>query len=248
MTIESAGLRRGRVRRVTAAWIVGAVGLAAAAGPQTAVADTAAPDCKATAAPGISWRDCNKSKLLLADSALDGADLSGTDFSYTDLRGSSLDGAKLEKATLMRSSLAGAKAAKADFSRIEGYRTVFAEVLAAGATFASAELQRADFKQANLSGANFQKAELGRADFSGALLTGAQFSMANLSRVQFAKARFEGALDFSGAFLLLTHIEGLDLSQATGLQQWQVDQACGDGATKLPAGLKPSADWPCTGD
>lgn len=202
-------------------------------------------DCKAEAAPKVNWSGCNKSKLVIPGSPLNAADLQNADFSYTDLRGSSLAGANLAKATLMRSSLAGSKAEKANFSRIEGYRTVFAQVSAPGASFAGAELQRADFSQADLTGADFQKAELGRTDFTGATITGARFSMANLSRAQLGKATFEGPIDFSGAFLLLARIEGLDLSQATGLQQWQVDQACGDGQTRLPAGLKPSAGWPC---
>ena len=34
--------------------------------------------------------------------------------------------------------------------------------------------------------------------------------------------------------LFLTRIEGLDLSAATGLAQWQIDMSCGDGNTKLP--------------
>ena len=39
--------------------------------------------------------------------------------------------------------------------------------------------------------------------------------------------------------------KGLDLSKATGLQQMQIDLACGDAKTKLPAGLKAPATWPC---
>ena len=65
--------------------------------------------------------------------------------------------------------------------------------------------------------------------------------------VKLNEAKFEGPIDLSGAFLFLAHVEGLDLSQATGLQQWQIDQACGDAETKLPAGLKTPADWACTG-
>ena len=52
-------------------------------------------------------------------------------------------------------------------------------------------------------------------------------------------------LDFERAFLYLTRIEGLDLTEATGLAQWQIDMACGDAGTKLPAGLAVPSSWPC---
>ena len=207
-----------------------------------------AADCRAVAAPSIDWQDCNKSRLMLTSSTLDGANLVSADLSYTDLRDSSFIGANLEKVTLFRASLDGSKADKANFSRIEGYRTVFSGVSAREASFASAELERADFTNADLTGADFSKAELGRAIFKGAVITGAKFAMANLSRTDLNAAKFEGPLDFSGAFLFRTRLEGMDLGQATGLQQWQVDQTCGDGNTKLPQGLTVPAKWTCSAD
>ena len=47
-------------------------------------------------------------------------------------------------------------------------------------------------------------------------------------------------LVFDRAFMFLTRIEGLDLSVAQGLEQRQIDLACGDAKTKLPAELKAS--------
>ncbi len=204
-----------------------------------------AANCKSMPAPSIDWQECNKVNLILEGSTLDNANLAGADLTYTDLRNSTFNGANLEKATLIRSSLAGSKAEKANFSRIEGYRIVFSQVGANGSSFASAELQRADFTEADLTGADFQKAELGRAIFTGATITGSKFPMANLARAQFKDVKFEGPLDFTGAFLFLTRIEGMDLSQATGLDQSMIDQACGDQNTKLPDGLKAPGDWPC---
>ena len=178
-------------------------------------------------------------------SDLSDANLTDADFSSTDLREANLVGANLEKATLVRASLAGAKADKANFARIEGYRTSFAGMSAPGASFASAELQRADFSGAVLTGADFQKAELGRVNFSKANITGTSFPMANLSRAELRGATFEGPIDLTDAFLFLARLEELDLSQATGLQQLQIDLACGDAATKLPAGITTPATWPC---
>jgi uncharacterized protein YjbI with pentapeptide repeats len=212
------------------------------------VMPASAADCRAVPAASVDWQGCTKSKLMLSGSELGGANLVEADLSQTDLRDSNLTGANLEKAALYRSSVAGSSAEKANFSRIEGYRADFQNVSASAASFVSAELQRADFSNARLDGADFQKAELGRANVAGAILSGATFAQANLSRVNLNQAKFDGALDLSGSFLFLTRLEGLDLSQAKGLQQWQVDQACGDAGTKLPQGLKTPSEWTCRPD
>jgi uncharacterized protein YjbI with pentapeptide repeats len=205
----------------------------------------AAAACRAPASPYVDWQDCEKDKLMLGASDLTGANLSGVNFTSTDLAETTLMGANLEKATLVRASLAGARADKANFAKIEAYRANFARISAQNASFASAEVERADFSEANLTGADFEKAELGRAEFKKATLTGTRFPFANLSRADFTGTAFEGPIDFQMAFLFLTRIEGVDLSAATGLQQWQIDLACGDAKTKLPSGLNAPASWPC---
>lgn len=207
-----------------------------------------AADCGGMPAPSVDWTDCDKSSLLLRGMDFTSANLSGADFTSTDLRDAALAGANLEKATLVRASLAGAKAAKANFARVEAYRTSFKGIKASGSSFASAELQRADFSDADLSAADFQKAELGRALFDKSVLTGSRFPYANLSRADLHAASYEGPLDFTGAFLFLTRIEGMDLSAATGLTQQQIDMACGDAGTKLPAGINAPSTWPCKFD
>ena len=197
--------------RIFGAAIQRLLAMAAAASP------AAAADCQSSAYAKVDWSECNKGMLVLSGSDLSGANLADTDFSSTDLRNANLEGANLEKATLVRASLAGAKADKANFAKIEAYRTSFAGMSAQGASFAGAELQRADFTGANLTGADFQKAELGRVNFGKATLTGTSFPMANLSRAEMRGTTFEGAIDFTDAFLFLARLEGLDLSKATGL-------------------------------
>lgn len=209
---------------------------------------SAAVQCTAAAAAGIDWTECDKKLIILSGSDFSGAILFGTDFTTTDLRDTNLEKANLEKATLVRSSLAGARAAGAKFDRIEAYRTNFSGMDAAGATFASGEMQRSNFANAVLTGVDFTKAELGRADFTGADITGTKFSLANLARANFSGAKFSGPIEFGGSFFFLTRIEGMDLSAATGLQQWQVDMSCGDDKTKLPSGLNPATTWPCPRD
>lgn len=207
-----------------------------------------AQDCRSQPAPGVDWRDCNKSNIVIRGADLSGANLTGTDLSMTDLRSTTLTGAKLQKATLVRSSLAGADATGSDFSRVEAYRTNFTGIIAPGSSFSSAELQRADFISAELTNADFEKAELGRADFEGAVISGAKFAYANLSRAHFTGTTISAPVDFAGAFMFLARIEGVDLSSATGLAQPQIDLACGDANTKLPGGLVASQSWPCTFD
>lgn len=207
-----------------------------------------AADCKGSATPGVNWSDCNKKVLMLGGSDLQGANLSNTDFTLTDLRGANLTGANLEKATLVRSSVAGATAAGANFTKIEAYRCNFAEIDAEKASFVNSELQRANFTGAKLTNASFEKAELGRANFNAAELTGTRFAHANLSRADFTNTTFTGPINFRGAFMFLTRIEGVNLSEATGLEQEQIDVACGDHSTTLPTGMKRPTNWPCPAD
>ncbi|WP_173513874.1 pentapeptide repeat-containing protein [Sinorhizobium psoraleae] len=208
----------------------------------------AAEHCKNSPAPGLDWSECRKSRLMLSEADLESANLFKTNFTLTDLRRANLKSANLEKAKLVRASLVGASAEKANFAQVEAHRANFAGISAKGASFVNAELQRADFSQARLTDANFEKAELGRATFHGAKLKGTRFSRANLSRADFSGAYIEGAIALDGSILFLTRIEGVDLSAATGLQQAQVDQTCGDAATKLPPGLAVPARWPCEFD
>ncbi|NVP57511.1 pentapeptide repeat-containing protein [Mycoplana rhizolycopersici] len=208
----------------------------------------AAADCGSTPEPGIDWAGCKKRAIMLQGSNMRGANLGEADLALTDLSRTNLTSANLEKANLSRAWFTGATLTKANFNRVEAYRVGFEGVAANGATFASAELQRANFKNASLAGVDFEKAELGRADFRGAVISGASFPLANLSRADFSKATFDQPLDFSQAFMFLTRIEGLDLTNAKGLSQEQVNLACGDGKTRLPAGLTAPSNWPCPFD
>jgi uncharacterized protein YjbI with pentapeptide repeats len=207
-----------------------------------------AADCGNVAGPGLDWSGCSKTNIMLQSSDLHGANLAGAHFDSTDLSDTNLTSANLEKATLVRAWLKNAKADGANFAKIEAYRSDFSNASANGVSFANAELQRAEFAGAQLKNADFQKAELGRADFDKAVLTGANFSFANLSRATLNGAVMDGATSFSGAFMYLTRIEGLDLSKASGLQQAQINLACGDNTTILPSWLKAPSSWPCPPD
>ena len=217
-------------------------------GVESNFTSTALAGCKDSAEPGVSWVDCRKRNLILSESDLRKSDLSGADFSSTDLRNSNFTGASLYKTNLMRSTMAGSKAAGANFEYVQSYRTNFANTDFTDANFSKAELQRSNFSGANLSGVNFSKADLGRANFDNAILKDNNFERANLSRVDFSKAKLSGKFNVKNAYLLQTNIEDRDMSKTTGLEQWQVDIACGNDQTILPAGLNHPENWPCVAD
>ena len=210
--------------------------------------DAKAADCRSYAQKGADWSGCKKSMLIITGSELDHANLARGDFSFTDFRGSSLKSANIEKAKMIRASFAQTNLENANLDRVEAYRVNFSASIANGASFVNAEVQRADFRNAKLRNTDFTKAELGRADFGGADVTGSRFTMANLARARLTGALWSGPLDFQNAFLLLTRLDGADLSAATGLVQEQINLACGDGATRLPPGLTAPPHWPCADD
>ena len=76
-------------------------------------------------------------------------------------------------------------------------------------------------------------ATLSNGDFTGAIFVGASLDGARLSGGNFARA------DFMEASLRRTVIRGADLSGARNLTQDQIQQACGDGSTRLPGRLTP---------
>ena len=82
-----------------------------------------------------------------------------------------------------------------------------------------------------------------------AMLSGARLDDANLRHAELARADLRGATlasaDVTGAYTHLTRLEGADLSRVAGLTQGQLDLACGDEETLIPAGLERPSAWPC---
>ena len=92
-------------------------------------------------------------------------------------------------------------------------------------------------KAKNLRGANFEGANatlmcMSFADFRGANFRGTILDAANM-----ASAKLDGA-DMTGARTRITSFLGTDLTRVKGLTQSQLDAACGDAKTKVPAGMK----------
>ena len=100
-----------------------------------------------------------------------------------------------------------------------------------------ANLDNTCVKGGDLTGADFSNVHAVLMCMSYANFTNVSFRNADLAGANLAHANLTGA-DFTGATLSITSFKGTDLTKTKGLTQAQLDQACGDKDTKVPAGLK----------
>jgi uncharacterized protein YjbI with pentapeptide repeats len=105
-----------------------------------------------------------------------------------------------------------------------------------GCDLRGAELTNTCVKQHDLHGADFTGANATLMCMSFANFTGVSFRKTELSGANMAGAKMDGA-DLTGAKTSITSFLGTDLRGVKGLTQAQMDVACGDAATRLPAGL-----------
>jgi uncharacterized protein YjbI with pentapeptide repeats len=190
--------------------------------------------CSDKPEPGVDWSKCQKMRLVLRGEDLSGARFDRVNLGSSDLMEANLAGAKMVNANLERARLKEADLQAANFEAAN----------LAGAILTKAELPRTNFTEANLTDTDLSKAEFGRSMFDGADLTGANLSYANIARAHFVDVQM-ARVNLNGAYTLLAHFEGTDLSETVGMTQEQLDIACGDGETKLPADLTPPESWPC---
>lgn len=108
------------------------------------------------------------------------------------------------------------------------------------------DLQRVTLSHADLSNTYLFRGNLTCADLLEANLTGASLFRTNLTcaslfKANLTRASLSGAnltdADLSGANLTRADLRGVNLSTARGLTQAQVDSACTDEKTVLPAGI-----------
>jgi uncharacterized protein YjbI with pentapeptide repeats len=122
-------------------------------------------------------------------------------------------------------SCAGCNLFQADLAYRDG-----ANMDLSGSRLRQADLSLTTLDNANLSGANLSVANL-----FGARFNNSNMSKADLSQVSAVGAYF-GSSNLSGANLTGANLSGADLSIARGLSQTQLNRACGDHMTRLPAG------------
>ena len=103
--------------------------------------------------------------------------------------------------------------------------------------FAGARLRQADLSLSVMNRTAFTGADLRDVDAYGAVFSGASFRGANLTHASFVGTYLQGA-SFAGARLEGTNFSGAEMDRALGLNQAQLNRACGDEATTLPRGLR----------
>jgi len=106
-----------------------------------------------------------------------------------------------------------------------------------GCSLEGADLKNTCVKAHDLHGAKFDRADATLMCMSYANFRGASFRDTNLSGANLAHARLDGA-DLTGADLTIASVKGTDLTRVRGLTQKQLDAACGDAETKVPAGMR----------
>lgn len=136
---------------------------------------------------------CVRFRLLLSGADLSGAELTWADLRRANLSGANLSGAFIEAADLREANLSGANLSEADIHNT---------------SLRGADLTRADLSRADLSGANFSGADLSRANLSGRDLRSAVLRGAILS-----KTELRGAI-LSGVDLTRTILKDADLREA----------------------------------
>jgi len=184
-------------------------------------------------------------RATLCGANLIGADLRGAGLEFADLEGVVMRGAKLQKAHLSSAFMWGVRAQETDFSGADLQGSCICHSDLAAADFHGAGLNRADFGGAKLSGADLSDTDLRHADLRGADFGIGESYLAEMeselgSYVQACglESLAAGAANLSGARIDGADFRGVDLSHVTGLEQAQIDVACTDETTKLPADLK----------
>jgi uncharacterized protein YjbI with pentapeptide repeats len=171
---------------------------------------------------------CPERPTTPARAVLDDVDLVGLDLRNRQLKRASLRDAGLADAYLNKSDFCGADLSDADLRRAHALTIRLQD-----ATLDRVDARRSDL-WGNMEGSKWRGADMREANLGG-LLVGADFASADLrgarvygdlSRASFQEARLEG-VRFAGA----------DLSSSVGLTQPELDAACAEAGTRLPAGL-----------
>lgn len=105
-----------------------------------------------------------------------------------------------------------------------------------GRNFSGARLRQADLSLSVMNRSNFSGADLRDVDAYGAVFGGANFAGANLTNASFVGTYLQGA-NLRGANLSGANFSGAEMDRVVGVTQAQLNQACGDTATTVPAGL-----------
>lgn len=106
-----------------------------------------------------------------------------------------------------------------------------------GKNLASARLRQADLSLTIMNRTNFSGADLRDVEAYGGVFSSASFTGADMTNASFVGTHLDGA-NFRGARLSGVNFSGAEMVGAIGLTQAQLNQACGDAATRLPGSLR----------
>ena len=101
---------------------------------------------------------------------------------------------------------------------------------------AGARLRQSDMSLSVLNHSDLSRTDLRDVNGYGALFSSVNFSGADMTNSTFVGAYLEGA-NFRGAKLGGANFSGAEMAKAVGLNQSQLNAACGDEKTTLPHGL-----------
>jgi uncharacterized protein YjbI with pentapeptide repeats len=136
-----------------------------------------------------------------------------------------------ERDTIAARVRGGASCANCDLFQISlAYQSV------AGRDFSGARIRQADLSLVTADRARFHGANMSLTNFFGARLSSADLSDVNLEGATLVGAYLGGAR-LNGAVLTGANLSGAELNSATGITQSQLNTACGDATTSLPAGM-----------
>ena len=195
---------------------------------------------------GIDWTECRKTSVMMNGMDLADSNFEKANLSSSDIRGARLIGSNFSKANLVRASLAGVNASNANFSGVVASRTDFSGGIFKNSNFFKAEITRADFSGAVLTNSNLSKGQFSRVNFTDASFDNVNLDFTSLARSDLRGVMFKGPVSMEGTFLFRARLEGVDLNNISGLENWQLELACGDDATVVPSGLSRPGAWPCT--
>jgi uncharacterized protein YjbI with pentapeptide repeats len=138
---------------------------------------------------------------------------------------------KSERDTIGARVRGGASCANCDLFQISlAYQSV------AGRDCSGARIRQADLSLVTADRARFHGANMSLTNFFGARLSSADLSDVNLEGATLVGAYLGGAR-LNGAVLTGANLSGAELNSATGITQSQLNTACGDATTSLPAGM-----------
>ena len=189
---------------------------------------------------------CDLSGRTLTGMTLRDSNFAGAQFNRSNLSGGNFDRSNLSDTQFKRAFLARVEGQSVNMANASFQDATMTEAKFDDAILTNSDLQRADISRANFTRSNFADANLKSATAPNVNFEGSKFVNARFDHMNLRNAKLDGAkfynVEFGNAVLIGATMDGADfskadLSEVQGLQQAQLDVACGDSETRLPIGL-----------